>query len=121
MLDGWSIDAAKRMVSVKFSGHLAFADLQAYIAGLLASPDFDPTFSELVDLAAVNSTELNYGKSAVLSEWADPYALSSRRAFVVVSEAVHHVVRMYQTLRGDSGGIRVFSRPEDAREWLQGP
>lgn len=118
MLENYSIHAAERLVSVKFSGHLTFADLQNYITQLRQNPDFNPVFSELVDLTAVASTELNYGKSAILSDSADPFSLESRRAFVVVNEAVHHVVRIYQMLREDALGIRAFGTIEEAKQWL---
>jgi hypothetical protein len=119
MVASWTIDAPGRTVFVKFSGLLAFSDLQTYIAGLRASPFFDSNFSELVDLTDVTATELNYGKSAVLSEGADPFSRTSRRAFVVVNEAIHHVVRMYQSLREDGSGIRAFGTVEEAKRWLE--
>ena len=125
MLVRWSIDPVRRLVMVKFSGRLTFHDLQTYIADLRSDSGLDPSFGELVDLVEVSSTELNYGKSAVLSEGADPFSLESRRACVLVNEAVHHVARMYQKLRdesrdsGETPHIRAFRTVEEAQRWLQ--
>jgi len=118
MFDGFSIDARARIVSVKFSGHLALQDLRSYIAALRRSPDFNSEFSEVVDLAEVHSTELDWAKSALLSEAADPFARESKRAFVVENDAIDPVVRIYQTLRDDGAGIRLFRSLEEAKRWL---
>jgi len=120
MVDSFSIDANARLVSVKFSGNLALNDLRSYISALRQDPNFDPEFSELVDLTAVTSTEIDTAKSALLSEAADPFSRQSKRAFVVQNEAVYHVVRIYQMMREgeDAAGIKLFRTLEEARVWL---
>ncbi|HTR65929.1 MAG TPA: STAS/SEC14 domain-containing protein [Terriglobales bacterium] len=118
MVDGFSIDVAGHLTVVKFSGHLTLQDLRAYISALRQHPDFRPEFCELVDLTDVTSTELDYSKSALLSEAADPFSLESKRAFVVVNESVDHVVRIYQTMREAGAGIKLFRTIDDARRWL---
>jgi len=118
MLDSFSIDATARLSSVKFSGHLTLHDLRTYIMALRQNPDFQPQFSELVDLTEVRSTELDTAKSALLSEATDPFSRESKRAFVVHNERIDHVVRIYQRLRDESPSIKLFRSMEEARRWL---
>jgi hypothetical protein len=112
------VDVGKRIVFTTFSGTLTFADVAAHAAALRKDPDFDPTFSELLDFTDVVSQELHYAELTTVAKHLDPFALRSKRAFVATTSLNIGNSRMYHVLRGDSPNARVFNSVEEARRWL---
>ena len=115
----YAIDAAKRIVTVRFAETLTFDDIEDYASALRADRRFDPKFSELVDLREVEEVALNARQLLSLADQVDPFALRSKRAFVVRSQTQIDAAHMHRILRPESNNIRVFFSIAEAEQWIE--
>ena len=109
------IDVENRVILTRLEGRITTQDMVQHIERLEASADFDPDFSELVDLTAATETAIGASGFDHLEE-IDPFSRSAKRAFVV-SQSTYGITQMFQTLRR-SVSIQVFTSMKDARLWL---
>jgi hypothetical protein len=72
-----------------------------------------------VDLRAVEEVEITPAEAIALADKADPFALSSLRAFVASTDFQANSARMHQMLRSPAKNIGIFTTMEDAEEWVQ--
>ena len=91
----------------------------AHRARLFADPDFDPNYSQLLDLTHVTRFDLNAADLRQLAE-DDPFTTSSRRAFLVPNDLSYGLGRMYEIFRESAGehGIRIFRSLDEALDWI---
>jgi len=82
-LPAFSIDAQKRLVTVRFEGTVTFDEIARYAKRLLAHRDFEPTFSEITDLREVSELNLQANDFLRLADKIDPFWPEATRAFVV--------------------------------------
>ena len=108
----------RRLVRVKFGKRLSERDLAGYAASLREDRQFDPAFSEIVDLTAVEKIELRGDEMLNLADEIDPFSPHSKRAFVVQTPIQAHAARMHQILRVGSSHIQIFSSVADAEQWI---
>ena len=113
----FSIDKDRRLVVVKFEGSVTVQEIARYVETLVAHPDFDPLFSEITDLRAVEHFDLQANDFLTLADQIDPFSLTARRAFVVRTSAQNQVARMHKFLRPHRT-IDIFESVADAEEWL---
>jgi hypothetical protein len=109
----------RRLVMSTVSGVVTLADAVAHREDLRKHPDFDPSFSQLVDLS--NVTEIEFSREGVERFAQDTiFSLNSRRAAVATSDLVYGLARMFETLRESKGeeGLRVFRHLDEALEWV---
>lgn len=116
----YKVTAEKRLVTVKFGKRLAEADLRNYIAALRSNPRFAPSFSEIIDLSAVEEVDLRGEEMMKLADQVDPYSPYSKRAFVVQNALQSHQVKMYRILRASGDKIRTFQSVDAAERWILG-
>ncbi|HUS18231.1 MAG TPA: hypothetical protein VMZ25_01150 [Terriglobales bacterium] len=113
----YSIDLEQQVVYTVFSGEVVEAEVRTMALRLGKDPNFQPDFSELLDLSAVTdfriSTEDLQGLSAV-----DPFSGRARRAFVSPGDLLFGISRMYEGIRGSNAHIATFRTMGDARQWL---
>ena len=114
------IDRQDRTVRTVFSGVLTRNEVAEQARKLGDDPDFDPAFSELVDLTAASEVRLGNEDFRMLAQ-VDPFHPESKRAFVVLSAAIYGVTRMFQLLRDSSANIAIFKTTEEAVAWLREP
>lgn len=116
----YSIDCERGIVSVRFGCQLGVQDIEHYAKALAADPLFRPSFSEIVDLTAVEDLQLNAASAVSLADRVDPFDLASKRAFIVKTPAQGNAARMHQILWCEKS-IKIFASEAAAREWLETP
>lgn len=115
----YRIDKQRRFVLSFGSGLLTKEDVLNHMNRISVDPDFDPTFSQLLDFTKV--TEVGFGPKEV-REFAERniFAPRARRAVLVQNDLHFALARMFEIhreLRGETG-ICVFRRLEEAIEWI---
>jgi hypothetical protein len=115
----YKIDKEHRVVLSTASGVLALADALAHQDQILADPDFDPRYSQLLDFTHVAKIELSTEDVRKLAERFVFWPTSSR-AILVNDDLGQGLARLFKMLREDAGenGIRVFRDLDDALEWI---
>jgi len=101
------------------SGVFTMADALGHQEKLLKDPDFDPSFSQLMDVTGVTTVELG-GEDMRRLASRSIFSPNSRRAILVNTDLVFGLARMFEMLREDFGeqGIRVFRDLGDALDWV---
>jgi hypothetical protein len=115
----YRIDRARRCVLSTGSGELSYKDGLGHMDRLSADPDFDPTFSQLIDFAGFTKVTLSHDEIYDLAS-RHVFAPDARRAFVTTTMEQFGLARMFQSYRSVKGetGIRVFMSMEEAIAWL---
>jgi hypothetical protein len=115
----YKIDKDRKLVMSTGSGVLTLADALAHQEKLSKEPDFDPSFSQLVDLTQVTNLEFSSVDVRRLAQKSS-FSPTSRRAVLVGSDIVYGLSRMYEAFRSISGekGIRIFRDLNEALEWV---
>ena len=115
----YKIDKERKLVMSTGSGVLTLADALAHQEKLLKEPDFDPSFSQLVDLTQVTNLEFSSADVRRLAQKSS-FSPTSRRAVLVSSDIVYGLSRMYEAFRSISGekGVRIFRDLNGALEWV---
>ena len=109
----------RRLVMSIVSGVVTIADALAHRQNLRKHPDFDPSFSQLVDLS--NVTKIEFSREDVEKFAQDTiFSLNSRRAAVATADLAYGLARMFEMLRESKGeeGLRVFRTLDEALEWV---
>ena len=117
----YKIDKERRLVLTTVSGVTTFAEGLEFQKNLQNDPDFDPSFSHLMDFRSASPEDLTGNEIRALAV-AKIFSANSRRAFLVNSDVGYGIARMFGTLRemaGDSG-VRVFRDFDQALEWALG-
>jgi hypothetical protein len=112
------IDMARRIVVSHAWGVFSTADLLAHYQGVAADPDFDPTFSQLVDLREV--TTFSVDSDTLRSKARNPiFHPGVRRAFVGASDLAFGIARMFASYAASaSQTIVAFRTIDEAERWL---
>jgi hypothetical protein len=116
----YNVIAEKRLVIVKFGKRLTEREIKGYVSSLRAHPQFDPSFSEILDMSTVEEIDMRGEEMAMLADQVDPFSLDSKRAFVVHSALQSHEARMFQILHSSDGKIRSFASVNEAKRWILG-
>jgi hypothetical protein len=107
------------LVMSTVSGVVTIADALAHREDLRKHPDFDPSFSQLVDLS--NVTKIEFSREDVERFAQDTiFSLNSRRAALAIGDHAYGLARMFEMLREFKGeeGVRVFRNLEEALNWV---
>ena len=111
------IDVENRIVLTRFTGSVTASDMSDHYVRLSADLAFDPSFSELTEFETSDVLLSDSDFRALVD--IDPFATSSKRAFVVSSgQSVYGTARMYEILRADEGAVRLFGTVAQATSWL---
>lgn len=115
----YKIDKERRRVLTTGSGVVTMADAMSHQTKLLNDPDFDPSFSQLMDLTQVESFQVTISDVRKLAQ-PKVFSPDSRRAILVTNDYAFGAARVFESLRGISGekGIRVFRDLDEALEWI---
>jgi hypothetical protein len=117
----YRIDADHGRVYVRFAGKLTVGLIGRYVDGLRKNRAFEPGWSEIVDMRAVEEIEISAEETIALADQIDPFSLSSRRAFVVSNEQQRHRARMQQILRSPCKTIGIFETMAEAEAFVAAP
>ncbi|MGO9085830.1 MAG: hypothetical protein ACLQBK_11430 [Candidatus Sulfotelmatobacter sp.] len=115
----FALDSKKQLVVVRFGGNVTAEDIRHYVERLLADPLFQPTFSEIVDLSAVEELDLQADDLLRLADEIDPFSDNAKRAFVVRNSVQNHAARMHRALLSRET-IGIFRSFEEAERWICG-
>jgi hypothetical protein len=116
----YSIDKERRLVLVTAWGELTAKTVRDYRDRLIHDPAFEPTFHQLVDFTKVTHVTLDAADIRALA--APPiFARGSKRAFVVSSDEMFGLARMFEIhrqMRGAQEILQVFRDKDVAVRWL---
>jgi hypothetical protein len=115
----YKIDKERRLIVSTATGVFNREESLSHRRRLLADPDFDPSYSQLVDFTNVTQFDLSSEDVRQLAH-NSVFAPNARRAFIVASDFAFGLGRMYEMLREGAGenGIRVFRELDDALDWV---
>jgi hypothetical protein len=119
MPSAYKIDKEQRLVTSSAWGVVTRDDVFSHQEKITADPDFVPTYSQLLDFT--RTTELKFSAADVQAFAVKRiFAPNAKRAIVVPDGELFGLARMFEILRDAKGdeGIRVFTKMEEAREWL---
>jgi hypothetical protein len=115
----YKIEKENRLVLSTASGVVTMAEVLAHQQKLSADPDFNATFSQLMDVSHITKIELTTEDIRRLAQ-ETLFSPTTRRAILVNSDAAYGFARMFQMLRESAGetGIEVFRELNEALEWV---
>jgi hypothetical protein len=119
MPSAYKIDKERRLVTSSAWGVVTPQDVFSHQQKITADPEFVPTYSQLLDFT--RTTKLEFTAADVKAFAARRiFAASAKRAIVVPDMELFGLAWMFEILRDAKGdeGIRVFTKIEEAREWL---
>lgn len=119
MSHAYRIDKERRLVTTSAWGVVTRDDVFSHQEKITADPDFVPTYSQLLDFTRM--TKLEFTAADVKAFAAKRiFAPTAKRAIVVPDLELFGLARMFEILRDAKGdeGIRVFTKIEEAKEWL---
>jgi hypothetical protein len=115
----YKISKDRRLVLSTASGVFTLADALAHQEQILADPDFNPQYSQLLDFTHVTKIELTAEDVCKLAE-RDIFHPTSSRAILVTNDLGEGLARLFTILREHAGEkrIRVFRHLDEALEWV---
>lgn len=113
------IDKDRKAVFSSGKGMLTAADLMGHQERILKDPEFDPTYSQLLDFSGITGIEITSEDVRRLAQ-KNVFSSDSRRAFVVQDDLQYGLARMFEIHRDIAGetGIRVFRTLDEAMNWI---
>ena len=117
----YSIDKQRRLVLTKAEGCVTFDDVRRHQDRLLADPEFDASFDQLIDATSVTKVDISPDELRTVAH-RHVFSLKSRRALVATKPDVFGVGRMMEIYQEDSGHteLEVFYSMDEALKWLGG-
>jgi len=115
----YKIDKERRVVMTTGSGDFSIPEALRHQDQLLHDPDFDRSFSQIIDLRHVTQFDLEPGDVRKLAQ-RNIFSPESRRAIIVNTDLGYGYGRMFELHRENAGelGIRVFRTLEEALDWV---
>jgi hypothetical protein len=114
-----SIDKERRLILTEVVECVKFEDVKAHQDRLLADPDFDPTFDQLIDTTAATMFDLTPTEARMLAQ-CRTVSSESRRAFVATAPYIYGLGRMMQAYHAvlEYASVKVFHSVDEALKWL---
>jgi hypothetical protein len=116
----YKIFTSARLVVTTGLGVVTLAESRAHQDKLLADPDFDPEFDQLIDFTAVSRFAPTADEAALIAE-RKLFSPRSRRAFVATDPAIYGMGRMIEVRHGMSATpsrVLSFYDLPSALKWL---
>jgi len=115
----YEIDKKRRLVITMGLDRVTLAEAMANQERLLKDPEFDPGYSQLMDVTRADLGGLTASDIRMIAE-RNVFSVNSRRAIVVSSNLAYGFGRMFETLREIAGekGVRIFRDMDEAVDWL---
>ncbi len=116
----YTIDKSQKIVFTVGYGVITDDEVYAHQEKLRDDPDFDPSFSQLVDCTGVTKAD-NLSTDAIYElARRHLFGAASKRAFVAPQKLVYGLIRMFQILTDDyPDELVVFRNLTEARKFLK--
>jgi hypothetical protein len=115
-----SIDKQRRLVLTKVEGSVTFDDVMGHRDRLLADPQFDASFDELIDATGVTKLDISADEVRTFAH-RRVLSVKSRRAVVATRAHIFGVGRMMEIYHEDvvHTETEVFYSMDEALQWLR--
>jgi len=119
MAASYHIEKELGVVFTSGSGTFGFADAVDHMNRLKKDPDFNPSFSQLLDYREVTEISLTHDQIVELAS-VQIFSAEAKRAFLVATPEHYGLARVFQNYRAVTGdkSIRVFMDAGEAFAWL---
>jgi hypothetical protein len=116
----YSIDKHRRLIVTTAEGCVMFDDCKDHQDRLLADPDFDVTFDQLIDTTPATKFDISAAEARILAE-RRVFSPDSRRAFVATKPHIYGLGRMMAIYHEDLAyaHAHVFYSMDEALKWLE--
>jgi hypothetical protein len=115
-----TIDVNQRLVISTFSGELSDAELLGHASLIRSHPDFDPSFSEILDFSGVTGSNLSASAVRELSRRVSIFNLTSAHVVIAPQDHIFGLARMAEVFAEKSKPNGVVVRTMDeARKILR--
>jgi hypothetical protein len=116
----YAIDKQQRLVLTNAEGCVTFDDVRGHQDRLLADPEFDASFDQLIDTTLTTKLEVSTDQARILAE-RRIVSPESRRAMVATKPAIFGVGRMMEVFHQNVGAteVQVFYSMDEALKWLE--
>ena len=114
------IDKERRLILTTAEGIATFAEIQAHQEQLLADPDLDRSFNQLIDVTAVKKLAMSVEEAKTIA-WRAVLSPESRRAVIATEQSVYGMFRLMQTYHEQTAGhshVGIFYDRDEALKWL---
>ncbi len=115
----FKIDKDRKLVICELFGDVVDEDGPALQRLIREDSDFDPAFSQLLDMTRITKMGVTAETVRTLAQ-TSVFSPNARRAFVAENAVVFGFARMFEMLRETKGGsgLRVFRSRVEALQWL---
>jgi hypothetical protein len=115
-----SIDKQRRLVLTTAEGCVTFDDVTEHQDRLLADPDFDLNFDQLIDMTNVTTLDVSADGARMIAH-RRIFSPKSRRAIVATKPHIFGMGRMMEIYHEDVeyAEVEVFHSIDEALKWLQ--
>jgi len=116
----YKIEADKRLVIVRYYGHLKLEEVIAIRQKGASDPDFDPAYNIIDDISAVESSDINY--EMIQRVAAQSVAKKGvRRALIVQTDLQRGMAKIYKVLSESVGHhFEIFEDYKAGMDWVMG-
>jgi hypothetical protein len=116
----YAIDKQRRLILTTAEGRVTFDDVRDHQGRLLADPDFDASFDQLIDATAATKFEISADQARILAKRCI-FSPKSRRAFVATEPHIFGLGRMMEIYREglEYADVHVFYSMDEALKWLE--
>jgi hypothetical protein len=116
----YSINKQQRLILTAAAGHVTFGDIRHHQDRLLADPNFDANFDQLIDTTLVTEFDITADEAIILAK-RRIISPESRRAFVATEPHIFGLGRMMEVYHEGPGyaDVEVFHSVEEALKWLE--
>lgn len=116
----YSIDKERRLIRTTAEGCVTFEDVRGHQNRLLADPDFDASFDQLIDATYAAKFDISAEEARVLA-MRRMFSAEARRAFVATEPNIFGLGRMMEIYREGLEGaeVQVFYSLGNALTWLR--
>jgi len=114
------IDKERQLVLTTAEGCVMFDDVKGHQDRLLADPDFDANFDQLIDMTNATKVDISGDQARTLAHRRIVSA-KSRRAFIATEPHIFGLGRMMEIYHEDVGyaEVEVFYSMDEALKWLE--
>jgi hypothetical protein len=117
----YSIDKQRRLILTTLEGSVTFEEARDHQDRLLADPNFDASFDQLIDAMAVKEFDISPAEARILAQ-RRIFAPESHRAIVAVKPHIYGLARMAEVYHEalEFSEVEVFYTMDEALKWLEG-